>query len=69
MSKPISIENRWDILYRDYPEVYDEFANVPYKPNMITKLNEFFEFSGKTIVDIGSGSGRSPIELAKHANK
>jgi hypothetical protein len=23
--KPISIENRWDILYRDYPEVFDDF--------------------------------------------
>jgi hypothetical protein len=24
---PESIENRWDILYRDYPEVYDRFAS------------------------------------------
>ena len=40
--KPISIENRWDILYSDYPEVYDEFANVPYEPEMIDVLREIY---------------------------
>ena len=68
-SKPLSIENRWDILYRYYPEVYDEFANVPYKPNMISVLNDKFDFNGRTIVDIGSGSGRSSIELARYAKQ
>jgi len=33
--KPLSIENRWDILYREYPEIYDEFASVPYDPHKI----------------------------------
>ena len=65
--RPISIENRWDILYRDYPEVYDEFANVPYTPRMIDVLQEKFDFTGKTIADIGSGSGRSTLLLAKYA--
>ena len=40
--KLISIENRWDILYCDYPEVYDEFANVPYEPEMIDVLREIY---------------------------
>jgi ubiquinone/menaquinone biosynthesis C-methylase UbiE len=65
--RPISIENRWDILYRDYPEIYDEFANVPYEPKMIDILHEKFDFSKKKVVDIGSGSGRSTIEIAKYA--
>ena len=65
--RPLSIENRWDILYRDYPEVYDEFANVPYEPRMIDVLNDMFDFSGKTIADIGSGSGRSTLLLAEFA--
>lgn len=65
--KPETIENRWDILYRDYPEVYDAFASVPYKPRMIDVLQEKFNFTGKTIADIGSGSGRSSIELARFA--
>ena len=50
--RPLSIENRWDILYKDYPEVYDEFASVPYEPRMIKTLQERFDFTGKTIADI-----------------
>ena len=65
--KPETIENRWDILYRDYPEVYDAFAFVPYEPRMIDVLQEKFNFTGKTIADIGSGSGRSSIGLARFA--
>jgi ubiquinone/menaquinone biosynthesis C-methylase UbiE len=67
--KPLSIENRWDILYRDYPEIYDEFAHVPYRPKMIDILHERFNLHDKIIVDIGSGSGRSSIALARYAEK
>jgi ubiquinone/menaquinone biosynthesis C-methylase UbiE len=67
--QPISIENRWDILYHEYPEIYDEFASVPYKPNKINILHERFNLTNKIVVDVGSGSGRSSIELAKYAEK
>ena len=67
--RPLSIENRWDILYRDYPEVYDEFASVPYEPRMIDVLHDMFDFTDKTIADIGSGSGRSTIQIAEYAEK
>jgi hypothetical protein len=30
--QPETIENRWDILYRDYPEIYDAFSSFPYHP-------------------------------------
>ena len=66
-NRPVSIENRWDILYRDYPEIYDEFASVPYTPNKIALLHERFNLTNKIIVDVGSGSGRSSIALAKYA--
>ena len=65
--KPETIENRWDILYRDYPEVYDEFASVSYKPKWIDVLNKWFAFKGKIVVDMGSGSGLSTFNLAKKA--
>ena len=65
--RPLSIVNRWDILYRDYPDIYDEFASVPYTPNKITMLHARFNFTNKIIVDVGSGSGRSSIALAKYA--
>jgi ubiquinone/menaquinone biosynthesis C-methylase UbiE len=68
MTKPETIENRWDILYRDYPEVYDAFASVPYEPRMIDVLHGKFDFTGKTIADVGSGSGQSSMSLARFAD-
>jgi hypothetical protein len=35
---PETIENRWDILYRDYPEVYDRFGAFPYSPRPVDVL-------------------------------
>ena len=66
-TKPDTIENRWDILYRDYPEVYDEFASFPYDPPMMEVIHEMFNLSGKEILDVGSGSGLSTFPLAKYA--
>jgi len=67
--KPETIENRWDILYREYPEVYDEFASVPYRPNWVAFLGKILgiDWSGKTVVDVGSGSGLSAFSLAQRA--
>ena len=31
-TRPESLEGRWDILYRDYPEVYEEFGRIPKVP-------------------------------------
>lgn len=67
--KPLSIENRWDILYRDYPEIYDEFASVPYRPHKIDVIHEKLNLSRKIVVDIGSGSGRSTIQIARYAEQ
>ncbi|MBW2995770.1 class I SAM-dependent methyltransferase [Candidatus Woesearchaeota archaeon] len=65
--RPETIENRWDILYRDYPEVYDEFSSFKYKPAWIEVIAKTFDLKGKVIADIGSGSGKSTFGLAKHA--
>lgn len=65
--KPISIENRWDILYRDYPEVYDKFSSFKYSPTWHEVLNKKFNFKNKVIADIGSGSGKSTFGLAKYS--
>jgi ubiquinone/menaquinone biosynthesis C-methylase UbiE len=66
-TKPLTIENRWDILYRDYPEVYNEFASVPTMQGEETRLHNRFDFMGKDVVDVGSGSGRSTFYFAQYA--
>jgi ubiquinone/menaquinone biosynthesis C-methylase UbiE len=63
-TKPLTIENRWDILYVDYPEVYDAFASVPKDPTMIDIIKKHFKLQDKTILDIGSGAGDSSFQLA-----
>lgn len=65
--KPESIEGRWDILYRDYPEVYDEFAVVPKTPPL--NLVQKYQLEGKVIADIGSGTGDSSFVYAKFAKE
>ena len=67
--KPLTIENRWDILYRDFPEVYDEFAAVPKDPQPLHILMNRFSFQNKLVADIGSGSGQSAFEFARVARK
>ncbi|MBN2441539.1 MAG: class I SAM-dependent methyltransferase [Spirochaetales bacterium] len=63
-----SIENRWDILFSDYPEVYDEFAKVPREPDLFKHLVKMFNFSGKDLLDVGSGSGLSGFEISPYCS-
>ena len=69
MSRPESIENRWDILYRDYPEVYEAFSNVPYHPTIFDQLPGIIDLRGKRIADVGAGTGSSSLALARFARQ
>jgi len=66
-TKPETLEGRWDILYRDYPEVYEEWGKIEKEPDLLALLNKQFHFEQKEIADIGSGTGASSIKLAKYA--
>jgi ubiquinone/menaquinone biosynthesis C-methylase UbiE len=67
--RPVTLENRWEILYRDYPEVYDEFASIEQQgKRWIDQARQIVSFKGKTVADIGSGSGKSTFELAEYAD-
>ncbi|HRF49193.1 MAG TPA: class I SAM-dependent methyltransferase [Anaerolineales bacterium] len=69
MTKPESIENRWDILYRDYPEVYEAFSSTPYQPTIYEQLPAIVDLRGKVIADIGAGTGESSRSLAQYAKR
>ncbi len=69
MPRPESIENRWDILYRDYPEVYEAFSNTPYHPTVYEQLAGIFDLRGKSIVDVGAGTGSSSQALSRYARQ
>jgi ubiquinone/menaquinone biosynthesis C-methylase UbiE len=67
MLKPETIENRWDILYRDYPEVYEAFARVRATPTK--DFGKMFGVKGKTVVDVACGTARSTFAFAPYALK
>ena len=66
---PETIEGRWDILYRDYPEIYDAFSSFPYHPDPIGLIMTKVSLGGATVLDVGSGTGRSSFWLAEHARE
>jgi len=69
VSRPESIENRWDILYRDYPEIYEAFSKVPYHPTIYEQLQGIIDLNGRCIADVGAGTGNSSIGLARFARQ
>lgn len=64
---PETIEHRWDILYRDYPEVYDAFSSFAHNPQPFDYVNLVFPLAGKVVIDVGSGNGKSTFALARYA--
>jgi len=62
-----TIENDWDALFRDYPEIYDEFANVETKPTIVEVINKYFPLKGKVVLDVGCGTGGPTFKLAEYA--
>ena len=66
-NRPLTIENRWDVLYRDYPEVYEEFGSIPKTPSPFAVIDRLFHLKGKIILDVGSGTGLSTFEMAHYA--
>lgn len=66
---PETIEGDWDAFYRDYPEIYHAWGQYAKKPDWIDIVREKFPLSGKTVADIGSGSGVSTFELARYAQE
>jgi ubiquinone/menaquinone biosynthesis C-methylase UbiE len=71
MPKPIRIEtidNDWDALYREYPDIYDKFVQTEYKDQKIIKsIDRMFNLHDRIVLDVGSGTGLLTLNLAEYA--
>jgi len=67
--RPESLEGRWDLLYRDYPEVYEEFGRIQKVPDLFDVVAARFSLTNKSVVDVGSGTGISTFKLARYAGQ
>jgi len=62
-----TVENNWPRLYREYPWIYDRFAHLEWKNSSVFDcINSVVNLHGKLLVDVGAGTGRSTIPLAKY---
>jgi ubiquinone/menaquinone biosynthesis C-methylase UbiE len=67
--RPETLEHDWNRLYAEFPEAYDDFTSFEHNPRHIDVLRTRFDFEGKIVVDVGSGTGRSTSELASVARE
>ena len=68
MEIPVTIENRWDIFYRDFPAIYDRFGRMPKEPTAVEIIHQRFPLGGRTVLDVGAGTGLSTFKLARYAD-
>ncbi|MDE1837137.1 MAG: class I SAM-dependent methyltransferase [Euryarchaeota archaeon] len=62
-----TVENRWDLLYSDYPEVYHEFESVV--GTREKQVHEIFDLKEKVVLDAGSGTGKSSLPVSRIAKE
>jgi len=57
-----------DILYRDFPEVYEEWSHIPKVPDLVDVILDHFPLKSKVVVDVGAGTGNSTVKPARSKN-
>lgn len=67
--RPGTLEHDWNRLYAAFPGDYDKFVSFPHQPRHLDVIRRTVPLDGKTVVDVGSGTGRSSLELARVAER
>jgi len=64
-----TVEQNWPRMYIEFADVYDRFADREWRDSPVySAIDEIVdELGGQVIAEIGSGTGRSTLELAKYA--
>jgi ubiquinone/menaquinone biosynthesis C-methylase UbiE len=61
-----TIDNFWDTYYTENHDIYDRFALSSI--SAVDDIQVNYGFSGKKVLDIGGGSGKSTFHIAQYAH-
>ncbi len=64
-----TIDNDWDKLAAEYPDIYERFANTPNDSALDKAMREIVSFENKLVLDMGAGTGQYAFGFVNEALK
>lgn len=64
-----TVDNDWDKLAADYPDIYERFANAPNDGALDRAMREIVSFENKLVLDMGAGTGQYAFGFVNEAFK
>ncbi len=58
LSQYPTVENDWEKLSAEHPDIYERFANTPNDGALDQAMREIVSFEGKIVLDLGAGTGQ-----------
>ncbi len=64
-----TIDNDWEKLAAEHPDIYERFANTPNDGALDKAMRELVSFEGKLVLDMGAGTGQYAFGFVNEAFK
>ncbi len=62
-----TIDNDWDRLAAEYPDIYERYANTPNDGALDNAMREIVSFENKLVLDLGAGTGQYAFGFVNEA--
>ncbi|HLW02179.1 MAG TPA: class I SAM-dependent methyltransferase [Ktedonobacterales bacterium] len=62
-----TIDNDWDKLAAEYPDIYERYANAPNDGALDKAMREIVSFENKLVLDLGAGTGQYAFGFVNEA--
>jgi ubiquinone/menaquinone biosynthesis C-methylase UbiE len=62
-----TIDNDWERLAADYPDIYERYANTPNDGALDKAMREIVSFENKLVLDLGAGTGQYAFGFVNEA--
>jgi len=69
VSRYPTVENDWEKLAAEYPDIYERFANTPNDHALDKAMREIVSFENKIVLDLGAGTGQYAFGFTNEAFK